>query len=292
MNKSGLFIGLLTLDFIYLSSEIPQSNQKLVALDYTVAAGGPATNAAVTFSYLGNQAILLAPLGNHPIKSLILADLEKQGVILKDLEPNRLDSPPVSSIIVTPALADETEAKRAVISINASKAQNTDYPLTETFLQDIQVILIDGHQLPISLEIAQLAQSSDIPVVLDGGSWKPGLERILPQIDYAICSADFHPPNCHNFEDIFAYLTQIGISHIAITNGQNPIQYLSLGERGEIPVSQVSSVDTLGAGDIFHGAFCQAILEQDFRNSLSFAAEIASKSCQFFGTRLWIMNNR
>jgi sugar/nucleoside kinase (ribokinase family) len=58
MARKGLFIGMVTLDLVYLSSKLPGNNQKVVASDYTVAAGGPATNAAVTFSYLGNQATI------------------------------------------------------------------------------------------------------------------------------------------------------------------------------------------------------------------------------------------
>lgn len=40
MKKSALFIGLITLDLIYLAESPPKNNQKLVAMDYTVAAGG------------------------------------------------------------------------------------------------------------------------------------------------------------------------------------------------------------------------------------------------------------
>ena len=58
-SDRGLFVGLVTLDLIYLANSAPQNNQKIVATDYTVAAGGPATNAAVTFSHLGNQATVL-----------------------------------------------------------------------------------------------------------------------------------------------------------------------------------------------------------------------------------------
>ena len=50
---NGLFVGLTTLDFIYLSEGLPQSNEKIVALDTAISTGGPATNAAVTFAYFG-----------------------------------------------------------------------------------------------------------------------------------------------------------------------------------------------------------------------------------------------
>ncbi|TAG00060.1 MAG: sugar kinase, partial [Oscillatoriales cyanobacterium] len=56
--KTGLFLGLATLDLIYLASKPPGENQKVVAVDSTIAAGGPATNAAVAFSGLGNAAVL------------------------------------------------------------------------------------------------------------------------------------------------------------------------------------------------------------------------------------------
>ncbi|MDJ0536213.1 MAG: PfkB family carbohydrate kinase [Xenococcaceae cyanobacterium MO_207.B15] len=49
----------------------------------------------------------------------------------------------------------------------------------------------------------------------------------------------------------------------------------------------MKAVDTLGAGDIFHGAFCNYILQEDFPTALFLAAQMASKSCQFFGTRSW-----
>jgi sugar/nucleoside kinase (ribokinase family) len=55
-----------------------------------------------------------------------------------------------------------------------------------------------------------------------------------------------------------------------------------------IDVPTVQAVDTLGAGDIFHGAFCHYILRENFPTALKQAAHIASFSCQFFGTRRWM----
>ena len=152
----------------------------------------------------------------------------------------------------------------------------------------MDVILIDGHQMEVSWELAKVAKSREIPIVIDGGSWKPGFEKVLPFVDYAICSANFSPPQCHNTGDVFNFLQKMGISQIAITNGKQPIQYLDQGKISTIPVASINALDTLGAGDIFHGAFCHHILQADFPTALSKAAHIASKSCQFFGTRSWL----
>jgi sugar/nucleoside kinase (ribokinase family) len=285
---NGLFIGLTTLDLIYQAAQPPTPNQKMVASDYTVSAGGPATNAAVAFSYLGSQSALLSVIGRHPMTHLILADLQQWGVTMHDLDSTRIEPPPVSSIIVT-----QTTGERAVISINAVKtpAKPEDIPidiLQKINLREVDIVLIDGHQIGVGAAIAQQAKANNIPVIIDGGSWKPGFEMVLPFVDYAICSANFHPPNCPTEVDVVAFLQQFSIPHIAITHGAEPICYWTASHTGTIPVPAIQATDTLGAGDIFHGAFCHAILHTAFSIALENAAQVAAFSCQFFGTRRWM----
>lgn len=287
MGKRGLFLGLATLDLIYLTDRIWQSNQKMTAEDQTIAAGGPATNASVTFSYLGNRSTLLGILGDSAIARIIKADLKNYSIKIVDLDPTRQSLPPVSSIIVT-----RSTGERAVVSINAAKFQADPERLPSDILQGIEVVLIDGHQMAASFKIAQTAKANNIPTVIDGGSWKPGFEKVLPFIDYAICSADFYPPECRSREDVFSYLQGLKVPHIAISDGEKPIEYLDNGEKGKIEVPKIeTAIDTLGAGDIFHGAFCHYILQQNFKNALASAAKIASHSCKFFGTRQWMRSN-
>jgi sugar/nucleoside kinase (ribokinase family) len=282
-DQTGLFVGLTTLDLIYLVDAPPTSNQKIVAIDYLSAAGGPATNAAVAFKGLGNRATLLTAIGTHPITHLIRSDLHQWGVQSVDLMPTQTGSPPVSSILVT-----QSTGARAVTSINAVKTQASIAAIPEDILTGVQVVLIDGHQGAIGAAIAQRAHQQQIPVVMDGGSWKPGFEAILPWVDYAICSANFYPPGCQTTRQVFEYLAHWGIKHSAITQGDQPIAYWDHGVRGEVAVPRIKTVDTLGAGDIFHGAFCHFIRQTDFVPALAAAAQMAAAACQFFGPRQWL----
>ncbi len=283
MSKTGLFVGMIALDLVYLATKCPSNNQKIVAADYTIAAGGPASNAAVTFNYLGNQAEVLGVVGIHPITQLIRNDLANYGVRITDLNPTTTEPPPIASIIVT-----QTTGDRAVISIAASKIESNTNQLLAAIDLTADIILIDGHQMSAGYAIALGAKKHNIPVVIDGGSWKPGFEKILPLVDYAICSANFYPPKCHNSQEVLTYLSAIGIPHIAITQGEKPILYSSRGVCSQISVPPIQAVDTMGAGDVFHGAFCHYILQQDFTDALAAATKIASHSCQFFGTRQWM----
>ncbi len=286
MNKKGLFVGLVTLDTIYRAEAPPTSNQKIVATDFTVAAGGPATNAAVTFGYLGNTPMLVGAIGCHPITSLVRADLADYDVAIADLTPERTESLPVSSIVVT-----ESNGDRAVVSINASKSQicrEQIPPEAWAQLEQADIVLVDGHQIAVGIAIAAQAKARGIRVVLDGGSWKPNLEKLLPLVDYAICSSNFYPPGCTQTDEAIAFLSSMGILNIAITNGAEPIRYQCREGKGAIAVPKIKTVDTLGAGDIFHGVFCDRILGTNFVTALEQSALVTSSTCQFFGTRMWM----
>ena len=283
----GLFVGLISLDVIYLVKHLPRENQKMVASNYTVAAGGPATNAAVTFNYLGNQGAVLGVLGAHPVRHLILQDLNRQRVAIADLNPRHPEPPPTSSILVTESTGD-----RAVVSLNALRLQATPEQIPANSLQGVDVVLIDGHQMAVSGAIARQAKAQGIPVVVDGGSWKPGFETVLPLADYVICSANFSPPAGKTAPETLSYLKALGVPHIAITHGPDPIEFVSEGLSGQLPVAQINPVDTLGAGDIFHGAFCHYLLQSSFQDALAQAAQIAAQACQFFGTRSWLVEDR
>ena len=291
MSK-GLFVGMVTLDFIYLAERLPRADEKIVAINAAIAAGGPATNAAVTFNYLGNHAVLTGAIGSHPTSHLILTDLQEWGIAVADLAPTRTESPPVSSIIVT-----RSTGERAVVSINATTFQAERAQIPADLLDGVDIVLIDGHQMEVGAAIAQSAKQNGIPVVMDGGSWKPGFETVLPWVDYAICSANFYPPCCQTPQDAIEYLTEFGIQQIAITQGGEAIRVwhpsggtasFNPNEVEEIAVPRVPVIDTLGAGDIFHGAFCHFILHTDFKHALAHSAQIAARSCQSFGTRNWM----
>ena len=272
----GLFVGLMTLDCIYQAQRPPQANEKLVAQAAMMVAGGPATNAAVAFAALGGQATVMASVGQHPVTALLREDMAHGGVILTDLTPARTDPPPVSSIVVSQA------GERAVISRNAVGLQVE--PRSIDALSHIDVVLLDGHQMALSRQIASMAKPLGIPVVVDAGSWKPGFDQVLSLATVVIASANFQPPDN---SDALLYLQSLGIPYVAITQGEAPIVVSDRGQVRELAVPATDVVDTLGAGDIFHGAFCHG-WAGDFLAALTQASQVASLSCGYFGTRAWI----
>ncbi|MGF1517588.1 MAG: PfkB family carbohydrate kinase [Nodosilinea sp.] len=277
---TGLFVGLITLDCIYRVSHVPSSDEKLVAEDSLLVAGGPATNAAIAFAALGHRAVVMGALGQHPLARLIRAELASYGVEVVDLTPELDAPPPLSTILVTASTGD-----RAIVSRNGVGRQAEPPRVPEQFLKGTDILLIDGHQMAAGLTVAEQAQRQGIPMVIDAGSWKPGFGAVLRLATSAIAAAKFSLPDQ---PDTLAALANLGIAEVAITHGPQPIQFLHGGNQGKLFVPQVAVQDTLGAGDICHGAFCHYRLQAPFPAALAQAAQIAARSCQHFGPRTWI----
>ncbi len=282
MHK-GVFLGLATADIVNYVPHHPRSNEKLKAERQLSFAGGPATNAAVSFAAFGNQALLISGLGRHPLVHVARRDLADHQVHLIDCTDQPQRPPIIASIMV-----DLSSGDRCVVYSNTDVRKLRQEAISDAILEDTDILMLDGHYLPQAIQLAHQAQQLRIPVVLDGGSWKEGLEELLPLVDYAVCSNTFSPPDCTDSPSVIAYLSSHGITYIAITRDGDPIIACQQKTTSEIPVMSITPMDTLGAGDIFHGAFCHYILQHDFLLSLERAGEVASMACTSLGTRAWI----
>ncbi|WP_199191258.1 PfkB family carbohydrate kinase [Amycolatopsis sp. CA-126428] len=264
-----LLAGLCTVDVVQRVDELPAPGEKVQSLRVDVAAGGPATNAAVTAAALGAEATLLTVLGAHPLAALARADLEAHGVRVVDLAPENPEPPPVSAVAVR-----DRDGERTVVSRNAAGSE-----ATWSGTVDADVVLVDGHHPGLALSVARAA--GDVPVVLDAGSWKPVLDELLPLVDVAACSAHFTAPE--------PGLHERGVPTVITTAGAGPVRWSTAdGGSGEVPVPAAEARDTLGAGDVWHGALAVAVTrERTVTDRIRFANEVAAERVRHVGPRSW-----
>ena len=289
-RPEGLFVGLCTLDVIQLVDHVPGPDEKLTARQQTVAAGGPAANAAVTFAHIGGKARLLTAIGSHPLALAVTGDLDRAGVTVSDLAAHTTVPPAVSSIMVT-----ASTGQRAVASTNATAHRLAPPDDLDALVAACDIVQFDGHHMELATATARAARAAGRVTVLDAGSWKPGTQDLLPWIDVAVCSADFHPPGTRTPSDILRHLRQQGVRWTAVTRGGQPIEWASPYDSGTVEVPTVPVADTLGAGDILHGALThhltaeRQLSAESFVRSLRAAALVASRACASFGTRTWML---
>ena len=270
-------VGLATVDLVQRVERLPGVDAKAEALTAAVAAGGPATNAAVTAAALGATVTLVTAIGTHPLAGLIRADAETYGIRLLDATPSARTPPPVSAVTVLDATG-----QRTIVSRNAG---GTEVPVPTglaAVLAGADIVLADGHHP----RLARAAADSGRPLLLDAGSWRPVFTDLLPRADTVVCSAAFRPPGPGT---VLQALRTAGVRRGAVTRGPEPISWWSGHDSGELAVPAVAAVDTAGAGDVFHGALAVALGRgEDLVPGLAFAAGIAGVRVRHAGPRAWL----
>lgn len=287
--------GLVTLDVVQVVDALPGPDEKVVARSLAATFGGPAANAAATAVGLGVPTTLVTAVGHGPLAAVVRSELEAAGVALVDAAADAAGraQPAVSTVLVTRATGE-----RAVVSTNASGFGDlTDaslvVPERTTGLLDAlrpgDVLLLDGHHPGLALRVARRARERGCVVVLDGGSWKPDAPAMIGLCDAVVVSADFRPPGVAA-DDVLDAVAALGPRLVARTRGPLPVEVLDAGERYEVAVPQPGRVvDTLGAGDVVHGAFAAAVARgSSWRLALEDAVRVASRSVEHAGARGWI----
>ena len=274
--------GLLTVDHRLSVDAVPQPNQKVVAVSSDFDFGGPAANGAATARALGMPTRFVTAVGNGLLTTFALAGLRGLGVEVVDLLADEPGEPSVSTVMVTPT------GERTVVSHNALSVR-ANLPLTGHELDDATVLLVDGHHMATAIGLCQTARCRGVTVVFDGGSWKDGTDELLKFVDVAAVSADFAPPGAG---DALDYVASSGCRRVVQTRGAAPIRVLEDGHSREVAVPPVEVVDTLGAGDVFHGALAYFLARdsdpnETFIERVRQAGEVASLSCSKEGAHGW-----
>jgi sugar/nucleoside kinase (ribokinase family) len=281
-----IFCGRTTLDALYILDEMPVEDSKVFAHAFRIAPGGPACNAAITHAVLGGRATLLSAVGRGPAADLVRADLNRRKIRLIDLAEGTDYETPLTTVLVNSAGATRT-------IVNPPAAQLQIGPPAGEWPRDWgdrpDLVLTDGFYLRELLPLLASLRNADCPICFDGGSWKPGTDTLAPLVTTAVCSERFALPGKPlDANATLSWFAEQGVRHAAVTRGAKSILAVDCGHRFEIEVEPVEAVDTLGAGDVLHGAFCfYFACGGGFEESLRRAAEIATRSCRGMGIAAW-----
>lgn len=276
-----------TMDLVQRVDHHPGVNEKVVAQRSDLATGGPAAVAALTFSALGGHSVLLSALGPGPLGRLAAQELNALGVRVVDSWAGGADIS-ISAITVL-----NRTGERCVVSRNAADITTAVPAELPVLAGASDVVLIDGHHPALGVAAARAARAADVPVVLDCGSTKPVYADLLPLADAVICAAGFTQGGA-GFDQLATRLVAAGTRLVAQTSGDAPVRWRSQQASGALPVPRVPVRDTLGAGDVLHGAFAFAWARgiTDPERSLGLGIAVASLRVQHIGPRAWLKDPR
>lgn len=279
---SGVFcVGIATLDYVYGLDAIPTSAEKYRAGDLSVVGGGLAANASVAVARLGGKSWLATRLGDDLTGNAIVAELAEEGVRVEHCRQFPGLRSPVSAILV------DQQGERLVVSY-AEPTMPTDPSWLPAALPDgAGAVLGDTRWDDGAAALFRVARAAGLPAVLDGdrAPAHPDVLRLASHIAFS----EQGIAEVTGLGDPQAALMKLGATAdnwIAVTMGAEGVIFFENGAIRHVPGFPVKAVDTLAAGDVWHGAFALALAEgQDEVQSIRFASATAALKCTRFGGR-------
>lgn len=276
--------GTAVIDNVYRVERFPVTGTKTRATDFQQILGGCAANAAVAVHRLGGRSRLASAIGGPHGKDLtgdsILARLAQEQVDTSAVL--RVDgvSSSLSSILI------DRDAERQIVNYRDPSLSAARPARIDRFLAGADVLLADNRYPDFVLPIAQAARERNMLVVLDGEQTRSPHPELLRTATHIVFSAEGLRAAA-GIDDLEAALRDIAArtgAFVAFTDGARDMAWLAGDEMRMLPTFRVKAVDTLAAGDVFHGAFALALAEgQPIPAAMRFAAATSAIKCTRFG---------
>ena len=253
--NSVLVVGVAVLDFVFQMAEFPRTAEKYRADGASISGGGNAANSSVAIARLGGTAHLAARLGDDQIADLILTGLAAEGVDtqLTRRFPNKRSS--FSSIYI------DGQGERQIMNFRDNTlSMNADW-LREAVPESIGATLGDTRWPNGARAAMQIARERGVAGIIDAESPVHEAEEALLLASHVAFSAqgasDYTGET--DFRNAAKAADQKLPGTVLVTDGANGVVMVKDGELSHFPAFDSEVVDTLGAGDVWHGVFAWAM---------------------------------
>ncbi|WP_419906788.1 PfkB family carbohydrate kinase [Hoeflea sp.] len=277
-----LVAGSAVVDFIFHLDEPPSWTEKHRAREAAIVGGGCAANAAVAISRLGGKAVLSARLGDDEIGDMILSGLDGEGVdssLVKRFAGKRSS---YASVLVDP------QGERCVIAYRDNEIDAGDPWVEQLQLPSFDATLADTRWPEGASAMMQAARQRGVPGVIDGEAPLEGSEPAMKLASHVAFSQPglYHYADSDDLEYGLKKAADETGAWVCVTVGEGGVHWLEDGIVRHMPAFKVDVVDTLGAGDVWHGVFTLKLAEGAHEeDAMRHASAASALKCTRFGGR-------
>jgi sulfofructose kinase len=277
-------VGLNATDTLLLVPHFPAYAGKAPFEEEVMSPGGQVASAMVACARLGLRVKYIGSIGDDERGRIQMESLRGTGINLDHVQL-RKNCPNQSAYIIV----DRSTGERTVLWRRAECLRIDPAQITPEQITGARLLMIDGHDTPAVARAAEIARRHGIPVVVDVDTIYHGFDKVLPNVDYLVASSEF-PTTWTGERDPFVALetlqNEFGMKVAAMTLGAHGALARVDGRFVYSPAYVVNCIDTTGAGDVFHGAFCYAVLQgMPIRDVLEFSNAMGALNCTALGAR-------
>ncbi len=279
-----LGIGLNATDTLLLVKEFPAYAGKVKFERELLSPGGQVATAVVSCAQLGLRTRYIGTIGDDvrgdiQRESLAATGVDVSGLIVREGCPNQ----------TAYILIDERTGERTVLWQRSDCLQLRPSEIRQEDIAGARLLHIDGYDVEAATYAASLAREHRIPVSLDVDTVYPGFDSVLRCVDYLVAGSSW-PGKWTGESDPLKALKLLWDEY------RPRVTAMTLGHRGSLALYdgrwfysaafEVPCLDTTGAGDVFHGAFCYAMLEgMPMGSALELSNAAAALNCTAIGAR-------
>lgn len=277
-----LVTGVSVVDFVFRLDQFPDRGEKYRARDVATVGGGNAANAAVAAARLGGRVSLASRLGDDEVGDMILTDIESEGVDCGLVNRFAGHRSPLSSIYVN------GEGERQIVNFQDRGIPTDADWLVRDMPADLDVALADTRWAEGAIVTMQASRTMGIPGIVDAEAPIGDAEKAMELATHVAFSAQGLRgyTGCGNLEDGLKSAAGRLAGWLCVTDGENGVSIRQDGKTHHIEAFVVDTVDTLGAGDVWHGAFALRLGEGAGEDdAVRFANAVAALKCTRFGGR-------
>jgi len=275
-------VGLNATDTLIPLAQYPASGSKVEFRSASVLPGGQVATAMVACQTWGLRTRYVGKIGDDPAAALHRAEFARLGVETHFLTAHGCPSQQAFILV-------DDAGERTVLWKRDDRLTLEPQDLAWDWILDARVLHLDGHDTAAAVTAATWARGAGIPVIADLDELYPGVDLLLPLIDYLITSRDI-PGRITGESDLRKSLPTVreryGARLAAATLGPEGVLAYDGAQFRYAPAFRVDTVDTTGAGDIFHAGFIYGLLHGwPLQRQLEFACAAAALNCTGIGAR-------
>lgn len=285
-RRHVLCVGAAVLDTLFRVRALPSGQGKVLPYDMLQIAEGMASSAAYAVARLGGKASLWGAVGSDDTGDRIIRELGGAGINMQGMLRVEGARSAVSTILV------DDDGERLIVPFYDPKLHHTTKAFKPEDIAAFDAVLVDVRWPALALKVLQAARGLGKPAILDGDVAPAGIiEQLAPEATHIVFSepAAQHLTGTDDVAKMVDLLKQkFSRSFICVTAGADGSFWFD-DHNNEIrhsPAIPIKAVDTLAAGDIFHGAFALAIAEgKMLAEAIRFSSIAAAMKCEVFGGR-------
>jgi sulfofructose kinase len=279
-----LCAGMAVLDEVFHVREFPLPDTKAEATEFFAVGGGNAANAAVAIARLGARAAFAGPIGG-PAGEDAIGDRVIESLAAESIDCNgcvRLAGArtPISAILLN------AQGERTIANYRDKRLDAVTPADPDRLVRDVDMLLVDNRYPAFVMPMCAAARRSGLAVVIDADMATVETDPLFALGTHVIFSGDCLRRTT-GIDDLAAGLTrmaQFTDAFLAATNGALPVLWREEEAIRIMPVFKIAAIDTLAAGDVFHGAFTLMLAEgRGIAEAMRFAAAAAGLKCTRFG---------